>query len=69
MPDERAESLKQGIAVPDESKVGKEAEARRHEALANVPEEARPDGALGGTSDVDAPVDDAETSRAIHQKD
>jgi hypothetical protein len=69
MPDERAESIKQGIAAPDESKVGKAAEARNREALVNIPEEARPDSAMGGTSDVDAPIDDAEASRAMNQKE
>lgn len=69
MPDERAESLKQGIAVPEESKVGKDAEVRRLEELQNAPEETRPDGAMGGTSDVDSPVDEAETTRALNQED
>jgi len=67
MPDERAESLTQGIAAPEESRIGKEAEARRKEQLIHTPEDARPDGAIGGTSDVDAPVDDAEMSRALHE--
>jgi hypothetical protein len=67
MPDERAESITQGIAAPEESKVGKEAEARRIEQLIRTPEEARPDSAMGGTSDVDSPVDDAETSRLRNQ--
>jgi hypothetical protein len=69
MPDERAESITQGIAAPDESRIGKDAEARNREELVNVPEEARPDSAMGGTSDVDAPVDDAETARLIHERD
>lgn len=69
MPDERAESIAQGIAAPDDSRVGKEAEARLREQLVNTPEEARPDGAMGGTSDVDAPVDDAETNRLMNEED
>lgn len=69
MPDERAESLKQGIAAPDESREGKEAEKRRIDALVNAPEETRPDSGMGGTSDVDTPVDEAETARAMNQKD
>jgi hypothetical protein len=69
MPDERAESIEQGIAAPDESRIGKDAEARAKEQLIHTPEEARPDGAMGGTSDVDAPVDDAETTRLINEKE
>lgn len=69
MPDERAESIQQGIAAPDESRIGKEAEARNREQLIDIPEEARPDGAMGGTSDVDAPVDDAELLRARNQEE
>lgn len=67
MPDERAESISQGIAAPDESKVGKEREAQNREQLINIPESARPDSAMGGTSDVDAPVDDAEMLRARNE--
>jgi hypothetical protein len=69
MPDERVESISQGIAAPEESRKGKEAEARLREQLVNTPEEARPDSAMGGTSDVDAPVDDAEMARLRNQKD
>lgn len=69
MPDERAESITQGIAAPEESKRGKEAEARLREQLVNTPESARPDSAMGGTSDVDSPADEAETARLQNQKD
>lgn len=68
MPDERAESISQGIAPPEESKIGKEAERRAQEELINTPESARPDSAMGGTSDVDAPVDDAEMLRARNEE-
>jgi hypothetical protein len=68
MPDERAESITQGIAAPDESRIGKAAEARLKEQLIHIPEDARPDSAMGGTSDVDAPVDDAEMSRAMNEE-
>ncbi|HEX6083703.1 MAG TPA: hypothetical protein VF266_04205 [Thermoanaerobaculia bacterium] len=67
MPDERAESISQGIGAPPESKVGREAEERAKEKLIHTPPEAQADSAMGGTSDVDAPVDDAELSRALHQ--
>jgi hypothetical protein len=69
MPDERQESVKQGIAPPEESKVGKQAEEKLREQLINTPEHARPDSAMGGTSDVDSPVDEAETQRALNQEE
>lgn len=69
MPDERAESIAQGIGVPPESEVGKKAEERAAELLTHTPPEQQPDGAMGGTSDVDAPVDDAEFSRARNQRE
>ena len=68
MPDERAESISQGIGAPPESKVGRNAEERAREQLIRTPPEAQPDSAMGGTSDVDAPVDDAELSRALHDR-
>ena len=67
MPDERADSISQGIAPPPESEKGREAESRNREQLIRTPPEAQPDSAMGGTSDVDAPVDDAELSRALHE--
>ena len=67
MPDERAESISQGIAPPPESERGREAEARNREKLIRTPPEAQPDSAMGGTSDVDAPVDDAEWNRLRNQ--
>lgn len=69
MPDERAESISQGIAAPPESKEGKKAEERNREQLIRTPPEAQPDSAMGGTSDVDAPVDDAELNRARRERE
>ncbi len=69
MPDERAESIAQGIGAPPESEVGREAEAKAQERLTRTPPEAQPDSAMGGTSDVDAPVDDAEMNRLRNQED
>jgi hypothetical protein len=59
MPDERQDSTAQGIAPAPESEQGREADARRREALANAPESTRPDSAMGGTSDADSPGDEA----------
>ena len=63
MPDERKESISQGIAAPPESAVGQEAARRRKEELVRTPEEARPDSGMGGTSDADTAGDEAWTPR------
>ncbi|HEV3483976.1 MAG TPA: hypothetical protein VG106_01110 [Vicinamibacterales bacterium] len=61
MPDERKESIEQGIAAPPESAIGKAAERENREQLIRTPEEARPDSAMGGTSDADSAGDEAWT--------
>ena len=63
MTDERRESIEQGIAAPPESTIGQAAERRNREQLIQTPEEARPDSAMGGTSDADSPGDEAWTPR------
>ena len=57
MPDERAESIQQGIAAPEESEIGRRAdeERRRHLNDSRIP----PDSAMGGTSDADTAGDEA----------
>lgn len=61
MPDERRESAEQGIAPPPESAIGQAAERENREQLIRTPEEARPDSAMGGTSDAGTAGDDAWT--------
>ena len=61
MPDERKESIEQGIAPPPESAIGQAAERENREQLIRTPEEARPDSAMGGTSDSDTAGDEAWT--------
>lgn len=63
MPDERKESIEQGIAPPPESAIGQAAERQNREQLIRTPEEARPDSAMGGTSDADSAGDEAWTPR------
>lgn len=63
MPDERKQSIEEGIAPPPESAIGREAEKRLQEKLTHAPVETRPDAAMGGTSDADAPGDEAWTPR------
>ena len=68
MPDERKESTREGIAPAPESEIGRKAGDRNREQLIGTPSGARPDSGMGGTSDVDAPVDDAEYGRAINER-
>jgi hypothetical protein len=63
MPDERKDSTDQGIAPPPESAIGQVAEDCNREQLIRTPVEARPDSAMGGTSDADSPGDEAWTPR------
>jgi len=63
MPDERQQSTAEGIAPAPESKIGQKADERRIERLRHEPEESRPDGGVGGTSDSDSPADEAWTPR------
>jgi hypothetical protein len=59
MPDERQTSTREGIAPAPESTIGREAESRQRDALTHAPVESRPDSAMGGTSDADAPADES----------
>lgn len=62
-PDERQDSVRQGIGAPDESPIGKAAEAERERRAASGP---RIGGAMGGTSDAETPGDEAAMDRSIH---
>jgi hypothetical protein len=68
MPDERQQSIREGIAAPPESEIGRKAGDRNREQMLNTPPSAQPDSGMGGTSDVDAPIDDAEYGRAINER-
>jgi hypothetical protein len=59
MPDERQESTREGIAPAPESELGQEAAERQRSKLTDIPPAARPDSAMGGTSDADSPADEA----------
>jgi hypothetical protein len=61
MSDERQESTREGIAPAPESTIGQDAAARQQAQLIRTPPEARPDSAMGGTSDSDSPADEAWT--------
>jgi hypothetical protein len=61
MPDERQDSIRQGINSPQESQIGKQAEEERRRRAAEGPEIG---GAMGGTSDADSPGDEAQSAAA-----
>lgn len=58
MPDERRDSIEQGIGAPDESPKGKAAEEERARKARQSPEIG---GGMGGTSDADSAGDEAAT--------
>ena len=62
MPDERQDSIRQGIAAPAESRTGQEAAEERRRRAAEGPEIG---GAMGGTSDADSPADEARAAAAM----
>ncbi len=65
--DERQDSIRQGIGVPPESEVGREAERRKQEQGAKAP--CRETGGMGGTSDADSPADEAAVAQVIRENE
>jgi hypothetical protein len=65
MPDERQDSIRQGIGAPDESPIGKAAEQERRRKAVDGPEIG---GGMGGTSDSDSPADEAQRQAAEYEK-
>ncbi|HET8656567.1 MAG TPA: hypothetical protein VFL93_13690 [Longimicrobiaceae bacterium] len=57
MPDERLDSIRQGIHAPPESPSGTAAEREREEA---IPLQPPIGGAMGGTSDAESAGDEAD---------
>ncbi len=67
MPDERLDSMQQGIGAPPESPVAKEADAQRRAELARNPSPVPMEGAMGGTSDAERAGDEADMNAALHR--
>lgn len=61
MPDERQDSIRQGIAAPEESPSGMAAAEERRERAAEGPPIG---GAMGGTSDASRPGDESQMNAA-----
>lgn len=61
MPDERQDSIRQGIGAPPESPEGQTAAEERRRLAAEGPPIG---GAMGGTSDADRPADEAQMNAA-----
>jgi len=62
--DERQDSIRQGVGVPPESKVGHEAEKERMKRNAQGPDIG---GGLGGTSDAETAPDEVQMDIAMHE--
>ena len=67
MPDERMDSMLNGIGAPPESPIAGAAAARRRAELARDPAPAveATEGALGGTSDAESAADEARMNAAL----
>lgn len=66
MPDERQDSIRQGIHAPEESPSGSAAEQERQKRVAQDPPI---DSAMGGSSDASRPADEAQMNAARAQSD
>ncbi|HEU5210112.1 MAG TPA: hypothetical protein VFU06_12030 [Longimicrobiales bacterium] len=66
MPDERQDSIRQGIGAPDESEIGQAAREKRRLRDRETPPM---DSAMGGTSDVDSPADEAQERAARRESE
>jgi hypothetical protein len=64
MPDERQDSIRQGIGVPEESPTGVAAEEDRLRRAAQGPPIG---GAMGGTSDADSAGEEAQMNAAMRE--
>ncbi len=62
MVDERKDSISQGVAVPPESEVGREAERRKQEINDRAPPIG---GGMGGTSDSETAPEESEMNRLL----
>lgn len=56
MPDERQDSIRQGIHAPEESEEGQRAAEEKRRTAPDAPPIG---GGMGGTSDADSPADEA----------
>jgi len=64
MPDERKDSIAQGVGAPPESPRGREAAEEKERRAAEGPEIG---GGMGGTSDADTAGDEADYDARIHE--
>ena len=62
MPDERQDSIRQGIGAPEESPTGQAAAEERRRLAAEGSEIG---GGIGGTSDADSAADEAQANAAV----
>lgn len=67
MPDERLDSMKQGIGAPPESPAAQEADEERRAELVRNPSPIPMEGAMGGTSDAERAGDEADMNAGLHR--
>ena len=67
MPDERLDSMKQGIAAPPESPAAQEADKERRKEMVNNPSPVPLEGAMGGTSDAERAGDEADMNANLNR--
>ena len=62
--DERQDSIRKGIGVPPESKIGQEAEKEKQQRNVQGPPI---EGGMGGTSDAETAPEEAQMNLALHE--
>jgi hypothetical protein len=65
MPDERLDSMRQGIGAPPESPAAQKADAERREQIVRDPAPVPMESAMGGTSDAGGPADDVDADAIL----
>jgi hypothetical protein len=65
MPDERLDSMRQGIGAPPESPAAQKADAERREQIVRDPSPVPMESAMGGTSDAGSAADDVDADAVL----
>jgi hypothetical protein len=65
MPDERLDSMRQGIGAPPESPAAQKADAERRDQVLRAPSPVPMESAMGGTSDAGRAGDDVDADAVL----
>jgi hypothetical protein len=66
MPDERLDSIRQGLGVPPESQVGRDAARKKQDQAA---EETPIERGMGGTSDAETAPQESQMNQSLYESE